>query len=59
MPEIKREPICITLPHSVDEENPLVCFDEDHTIADIARWLIEKDYDTDIIYMLIEGRKTL
>lgn len=55
MPEIKREPFI-----SFDENgNETTAFDADHTIADIARWLIEKDYDTDIIYMLIEGRETL
>lgn len=47
MPEICREPITITV-DGVD----YTAFDEDHTIADIARWVHKEDWVDDLLWCL-------
>lgn len=59
MGEIKREPWYFTPPHSVGEEKTWTCFDEDHTVSDIARWIIKNDMQEDVVYFLTDGKESL
>lgn len=56
MPEVKRDPVTVLVDKGFEGKIKYVCFDDEMSLSDIARWLLNnKSEAEEMLWLLQEG----